>query len=833
VLLSWEDIDLDVCDIKGRTALFYAAGVDQTKENFDGEDALRAACKHRHYYVGNCILNVKYERNMPELCECIRREVLEDYLRQEWFQQHYGNSKQALAKLVIEMTGLTADESAVMEERDQQMVGPTGSELPSEQRYCARGAGEPSSTGVYAYHGIRDKSPVFRKEDHFGVFYLQKKQLKGRKKELWFLSRGSKPEKDMYYCRQSSDTVPTGRWDVVKNNSRRPSPHLDNGKFGEWFIAVEHQDIQRMAQLLNEGVNIDIPDRSGLTALHLAAKSGQHEAVRFLCESGCEVNMPDPRVEVYVRNIADPAHMRRRSSQRLRGSIPTNLEQEEKTKPIVKLKGEETALFHAVRHGRLRAFDELVANGADDEIKNCNGRSVLQVASKLAQCKPNVGIRECLTFIAAEKENLEEMKYALESAVDFSVRRSDGKMVLFHALAKQKWSVVNTILNRSISKVSTEVFIAFFKAQKTGDNRGIEQGVKAGIHVDLPSKTGKTALMTCALKNHKQAINALFKLNASLEAQDKDGRSTLALVTIKGNLELARALIKRGADINSQDKDGNTVLMLAVQSGKLHIVDEILRHEELDLERQNNKGRNIIFTIIQYKRMALISKFINPDLMSGLDDNLLKVVDVDGYSPLYYAATKNLISVVNILTKGGLRLSETEQRGLEARWFAACEEGEAKKIKCMILAGFDPNARERSGSTGLILAAKSGNEEAIFSLLRGVNNVINGQDEEGCTALHWAVASGELPIVEALVNSGANLSIVNDEGVTPLHLAESEGFEDIFHLLKGRGALYGDQVTGSGGGTSSRRSSLGRFSTTDLLEVINIGNDSMDEFTIA
>merc|ERR1712113_642685 len=73
-------------------------------------------------------------------------------------------------------------------------------------------------------------------------------------------------------------------------------------------------------------------------------------------------------------------------------------------------------------------------------------------------------------------------------------------------------------------------------------------------------------------------------------------------------------------------------------------------------------------------------------------------------------------------------------------------------------------------------------------------NVLDAVDSEGNSALHWAVMSGELPLVEALVSTGANLSPINEEGSTPLHVAEVEGFEDIFHLLKSRGAMYGDQV---------------------------------------
>merc|ERR1712113_501036 len=111
--------------------------------------------------------------------------------------------------------------------------------------------------------------------------------------------------------------------------------------------------------------------------------------------------------------------------------------------------------------------------------------------------------------------------------------------------------------------------------------------------------------------------------------------------------------------------------------------------------------------------------------------------------------------------------------------------------------GFDSSAVDAEGSTGLILAAKSGQENAVMALARASRtetNELNATDEQGYTALHWAVANGDLNIVETLVNSGCDLSVVSEDGTTPLYIAEAEGFEEIFYLLKNRGGLYGEQV---------------------------------------
>merc|ERR1719233_472816 len=139
---------------------------------------------------------------------------------------------------------------------------------------------------------------------------------------------------------------------------------------------------------------------------------------------------------------------------------------------------------------------------------------------------------------------------------------------------------------------------------------GIEQAIRAGIHIDMPDVCGRTALMKCALRNDIPAMRTMLKLGASLDAKDLKGRTTLGLMAMKGNVALVKLLLRRMANVNSQDRDGNTVLMLSVQSGKLHVVEELLKNTSLDLLRLNSKKRNVIFTAILYKRPGLVEKMI-------------------------------------------------------------------------------------------------------------------------------------------------------------------------------------------------------------------------------
>ena len=74
----------------------------------------------------------------------------------------------------------------------------------------------------------------------------------------------------------------------------------------------------------------------------------------------------------------------------------------------------------------------------------------------------------------------------------------------------------------------------------------------------------------------------------------------------------------------------------------------------------------------------------------------------------------------------------------------------------------------------LVHAARSGNREAVRSLLReGVD--VNLAQGDGATALHWAAYRDDVDLVDLLVRGGARVDVPNDFGVTPLHLACENG----------------------------------------------------------
>jgi ankyrin repeat protein len=87
----------------------------------------------------------------------------------------------------------------------------------------------------------------------------------------------------------------------------------------------------------------------------------------------------------------------------------------------------------------------------------------------------------------------------------------------------------------------------------------------------------------------------------------------------------------------------------------------------------------------------------------------------------------------------------------------------------------------------LVTAAAAGDVKSVRTLL-GQRHDPNARSTDGSTALHWAVRSEDLEVVNALLKAGAQVSMANALGVTPVYLAAESGNAIILKRLLDAGA---------------------------------------------
>jgi ankyrin repeat protein len=90
-------------------------------------------------------------------------------------------------------------------------------------------------------------------------------------------------------------------------------------------------------------------------------------------------------------------------------------------------------------------------------------------------------------------------------------------------------------------------------------------------------------------------------------------------------------------------------------------------------------------------------------------------------------------------------------------------------------------------------AAMRGDKAALQKLLAQKADV-NAPQNDGATALHWAVFHGDRELVQQLVRAGANVGAANREGATPLWLASVLGDASILSALIEGGADVNEKL---------------------------------------
>ncbi|XP_073156652.1 uncharacterized protein [Henckelia pumila] len=83
----------------------------------------------------------------------------------------------------------------------------------------------------------------------------------------------------------------------------------------------------------------------------------------------------------------------------------------------------------------------------------------------------------------------------------------------------------------------------------------------------------------------------------------------------------------------------------------------------------------------------------------------------------------------------------------------------------------------------LVVAAESGDVNALRIALDNFNGSVDEPVEDGDTVLHLTCLYGHLTCVQFLLERGANLEVKDEDGGIPLHDACAGGFSEIVHEL--------------------------------------------------
>lgn len=160
--------------------------------------------------------------------------------------------------------------------------------------------------------------------------------------------------------------------------------------------------------------------------------------------------------------------------------------------------------------------------------------------------------------------------------------------------------------------------------------------------------------------------------------------------------------------------------------------------------------------------------------------SLGSVIMEDGLSAILYARYRGWDEMVQTLLASRVRLNMTESAAL----------GEVAHVRCILESSQEyANSMSNDGFTALQLASYFGHPEVVGLLLdAGADVHAVSQNGARLQALHSAAAGRNAEVVRLLIVAGADVNARQESGFTPLMAALQNGDEEIAALLRAAGA---------------------------------------------
>jgi len=171
-----------------------------------------------------------------------------------------------------------------------------------------------------------------------------------------------------------------------------------------------------------------------------------------------------------------------------------------------------------------------------------------------------------------------------------------------------------------------------------------------------------------------------------------------------------------------------------------------------------NFGTTVLMCALGERRITIVDIL----LRSGADPNLSAAnKEIKGITPLMIAAIQGPLENVQKLLNAGADVNTKTSGSVTGSTALMAAVGAQRYdiVKTLLLAGAAINAKTGSSTisniTALMLAAETGNKAIVQLLLLSPDTDIHAEDSKGKNALIYAYISGNLEIIQELIQFGA------------------------------------------------------------------------------
>ncbi|KAJ5175119.1 uncharacterized protein N7482_000996 [Penicillium canariense] len=257
----------------------------------------------------------------------------------------------------------------------------------------------------------------------------------------------------------------------------------------------------------------------------------------------------------------------------------------------------------------------------------------------------------------------------------------------------------------------------------------------------------------------------------------KDGSTPLHLATHFGLNQLAAELLASGIDPGTKDMNGITPLALAAVRGVSDVAASLIA-AGADVNSVDHVGSTPLYSASMCDHPTIVKLLLDRD---EIEVNLR----VTEYTPLMIAAYQGHFEVVKLLLrKPGLEINKRSKTRETTALMLAALGNETDVLGALLThPDLDINIQDRAGSTALLMAAEDGHRRIVEILLdHGADTEVQQEGTLG-TALNRAIDYNQIPVVQLLLDRGANIHHKDVFQRGMLHSAAINAQSEILQIL--------------------------------------------------
>jgi ankyrin repeat protein len=501
--------------------------------------------------------------------------------------------------------------------------------------------------------------------------------------------------------------------------------------------AVFTGDVAQAKRLLAAGADVRAMNAYGVNALQLAADAGNTELIRLLLKAGADPNSPNPDGETALHLVARSGNV---EAAKLLLKAGAAVDPRESF-------GGQTPLMWAAARRHPEMVDLLASRGA-----NVNARSAVRDYQRVATAESRAKFLDRGGFtplLYAARENCGAcVEVLLQHKADVDLPDPTGMAPMTIAMMNGNWDIARRLIEAGADVNEWDIFGQAPLHVAIGNMRTRNNGNP--LDEDRPNKTTAREVIQLLLERGANPNQqTYFKppgrggFGGGIGFGSATGRGTtpFLMACANGDLDVVKLLLAHGADPRLATADGQGPVILAVGSGS------------------GGTGNP-----------APVRADVAPDKVAGSGAEIPPAVR-GGSRP-----RAGLGAPAGAAAAAPASPSPAAPGSGPADRMVARVNPTVELIEFLVAHGADINLMSKRhflqrtrGGSALHYAVRAGNKDVMAALIRlGID--VNLKDEDGLTALDYAMARGYVPFLQMrgrprndlaaiLRNAGANLEL--------------------------------------------------------------------------